>query len=64
MKNKNNIVIICSVIVGVCAAVATTFLILKHLKKKKAKFDCTSYMFENDFDDDSDESAVSAEESM
>ena len=53
MRNKSNIIVICSVIVGVCAAIATTFLILKHLKKKRAKLDCsTSYMFETDFDDE------------
>ena len=61
MKNKNNILIVCSVIVGVCAAVATTFLILRHLKNKKAKLDCTDYMFENDFDDEGETAPVADE---
>lgn len=55
MRNKNNIIIICSVLIGICAAVATTFFILKYLKNKKSKLDCTSYMFENDFDDEDSE---------
>ncbi len=55
MRNKNNIIIICSLLIGICAAVATTFFILKHLKNKKSKLDCASYMFENDFDDEDSE---------
>lgn len=51
MKNKNLMVVI-SIVVGVAAAVAATFVILKYFqKKKKAKLASTDYVFENDFDD-------------
>ncbi len=61
MRNKNNIIIICSVLIGISAAVATTLFILKYLKKKKSKLDCTNYMFENDFDDENETESENGE---
>ena len=54
MKNRNNIIVICSVIVGICAAIATTLVILQRFKKKKSQLESTSFMFENDFDADNE----------
>ena len=50
MKNKGFIVF-CSVLVGVCAAVAATLVIINYFKKKKELQD-TNYVFENDFEQD------------
>lgn len=55
MKNKNSIIIICSVIVGIAAAVVAVLLVLKHLKTKNAELETTDYVFENEFDDDEPE---------
>ncbi len=52
MKNKNTVIIICSVIVGVAAAVAATLVILKFLKGKKSKLESTEFVFENNFEDE------------
>lgn len=52
---KNTFVLICSIIVGVCAAVAATLIVLKLIKKKKDKLECTDYVFENDFEDETEE---------
>lgn len=51
MKNKNTVLIIISVIVGVAAAVAATLVVLNYFNKKKQKLTQTNYVFENDFDD-------------
>lgn len=50
MKNKN-LVIFVSVIVGVAAAVAATFVLIKYLQKKRSKLASADYVFENDFED-------------
>ena len=55
MKNKSNVIIICSVIIGVCAAIATTLLLLQHLKRSKSKLEKTDLLFENDFDEENEE---------
>lgn len=54
-KDKNTLIIVCSVIVGVAAAVAATLVVLKYIKDKKEKLTQTNYIFENDFDDDAAE---------
>lgn len=51
MKNKG-LVIFCSVLVGVCAAVAATLVIINYFKKKKGELEDTNYVFENDFEED------------
>ena len=52
MKNKNTVLIVVSVIVGVLAAVAAALLVIKHFKDKKECLETTDYLFENEFDDD------------
>ncbi len=52
MKNKNALIIICSIIVGVCAAVAATLIVIKYFKKKKESLEQTNFVFENDFEDE------------
>ena len=52
MKNKNGLIIFISIVVGVCAAVAATLVVVNYLKKKKAKLEATNYVFENDFDEE------------
>ena len=52
MKNKNGLIIFISVIVGVAAAVAAVLVVLSYIKNKKAKLEATSYVFENEFDDE------------
>ena len=51
MKNRNTLIIICSIIVGVCAAVAATLVVINYFKKKKT-LEATNYVFENDFEDE------------
>ncbi len=51
MKNKNTLIIVISVIVGVLAAVAATLVVLKLVKNKK-ELQPTNIMFENDFEKD------------
>ena len=46
---KNHIIILISVILGVAAAVVTTILIIKHLKKKNAEIAPANLSFETDF---------------
>ena len=51
MKNKNTLIILCSVIVGVCAAVAATLVVINYFKKKR-NIEETNYVFENEFEED------------
>ena len=53
--NKNTLIIVCSIIVGVLAAVTATLLVLKHIKGKKAQIQATNLVFENDFDVEEEE---------
>jgi flagellar basal body-associated protein FliL len=55
MKNKNGLIIFISIVVGICAAVAATLVVVNYLKKKKAKLEATNYVFETDFDDEEQE---------
>lgn len=57
MKNKNTLIVVISIIVGICAAVAATLVVLKLVKKKKAELETTEYVFENDFEDEEIEDA-------
>lgn len=52
MKNKNGLIVAISIIVGICAAVAATLVVLKVIKDKKEKLEATNFVFENDFDTD------------
>lgn len=53
--NRNTLIIVCSIIVGVLAAVTATLLVLKHIKGKKEKLEATNLVFENDFDVEEEE---------
>ena len=57
MKNKNAFIIICSIIIGVAAAVAATLVVLNYFKKKK-ELEQVNYVFENEFDDEPQEEIV------
>lgn len=56
---KSQVVVLVSVILSVAAAVAATFLVLKHLKKK-AEIAPADLAFENDFTEEAE--VVEAEE--
>lgn len=51
MKNRNTLIIIVSVIVGVAAAIAATLVVLKVVRDKKSKLEATNYVFENEFEE-------------
>lgn len=49
---KKNTVVVLSIIVGVVAAIAATFVVLDYFGKRKQKLKDTNFVFENDFEDE------------